>query len=196
MSDKCDSRSSTVTEVFLLAALYLPITDFFSLRFTRLIGTGGLIPIPYYREGDGFLIIYSITQQQTFNRVEKFKHQISRVKDSDNIPVVIVGNKCDKVQEREVSFEEGKALARRMGCEFGKLYKLVYLQARLLERKETTKKYDVPPLRLSTVETSAKSRLNLELAYYTAVRLIRAQRGDAPGNTSSRRRERKRCIIL
>lgn len=46
-----------------------------------------------------------------------------------------------------------------------------------------------------TVETSAKSRQNLELAYYTAVRRIRVQRGEVPGS-SSKRRDRKRCIIL
>jgi GTPase KRas protein len=31
---------------------------------------------------------------------------------------VLVGNKCDKTYEREVSREEGAALARQFGCEF------------------------------------------------------------------------------
>ena len=74
------------------------------------------------REGDGFLIVYSITQHNTFDRVEKFKQQINRVKDSETIPVVIVGNKCDKTLEREVSTEDGKMLARRLGCQFGESY--------------------------------------------------------------------------
>lgn len=118
----------------------------------------------WIREGDAFLIVYSITQQQSFARIGKFKEQINRVKDNAAIPIVIVGNKMDQVAEREVSSEEGKAVARRMGCEF--------------------------------VETSAKSRQNLELAYYTAVRLVRKQRGEVPGHSSSKRRDRKRCIIL
>ncbi|KAK9897814.1 hypothetical protein P389DRAFT_62012 [Cystobasidium minutum MCA 4210] len=119
----------------------------------------------WIREGDAFLIVYSITQQQSFSRIEKFKEQINRVKDSSDIPIVLVGNKTDQAPEREVSSEEGRAMARRMGCEF--------------------------------VETSAKSRQNLELAYYTAVRLIRKQRGEIPGgHATSRKRDRKRCTIL
>jgi GTPase SAR1 family protein len=73
----------------------------------------------WIREGDGFLIVYSITQHNTFDRVERFKQQINRVKDSDDIPVVIVGNKSDKGLDREVTTEDGKALARQMRCEFG-----------------------------------------------------------------------------
>ena len=43
---------------------------------------------------------------------------IRRVKKRDPILMMLVGNKCDKVQEREVSREEGAALARQFGCEF------------------------------------------------------------------------------
>jgi len=119
----------------------------------------------WIREGDGFLIVYSITQRATFERVEKFKYQISRVKDADDVPVVLVGNKADKMQEREVSAAEGQALARRMGCEF--------------------------------VETSAKTRHNLETAYYTAVRMIRRQRGDVPGSILRvKEKKKRRCTIL
>ena len=36
-----------------------------------------------------------------------------------NRPIfVLVGNKCDKSYEREVSKEEGQAMARTFGCEF------------------------------------------------------------------------------
>lgn len=31
---------------------------------------------------------------------------------------MLVGNKCDKTYEREVSKDEGAALARQFGCEF------------------------------------------------------------------------------
>lgn len=92
-----------------------------------------------HREGEGFVLVYSITARATFERIERFRHQIARVKDSDSIPIVLVGNKSDRANEREVGKEEGAALARKLGCEF--------------------------------VETSAKTRSNLEVAYYTVVRL-------------------------
>ncbi|KAK4946281.1 Ras GTPase, partial [Elasticomyces elasticus] len=33
-------------------------------------------------------------------------------------PVMLVGNKCDRVTEREVSTQEGSALAKELGCDF------------------------------------------------------------------------------
>lgn len=84
------------------------------------------------------MLVYSITARSTFERIERFRTQIARVKDSDTVPIVLVGNKVDRANEREVGKEEGAALARRLGCDF--------------------------------VEASAKTRVNLELPYYTLVR--------------------------
>ncbi|CAB4447014.1 unnamed protein product [Rhizophagus irregularis] len=70
------------------------------------------------RDGDGFLLVYSITSRSTFERVERFRDQIVRIKDTDNVPMILVGNECHKITEREVSREEGKNMARRLRCEF------------------------------------------------------------------------------
>ncbi|KAJ3197228.1 Ras GTPase ras2 [Irineochytrium annulatum] len=76
----------------------------------------------WIRDGEGFLLAYSITSRSTFERIERFKDQIERVKDTDGthgtLPIVLVGNKCDKVGEREVSREEGSYLARKLSCDF------------------------------------------------------------------------------
>ncbi|KAK9727864.1 RAS2 protein [Basidiobolus ranarum] len=72
----------------------------------------------WIRDGEGFLVVYSISSRSTFERVERFRDQIIRVKDTERVPVMLVGNKCDKINEREVSKEEGLGLARRLGCEF------------------------------------------------------------------------------
>lgn len=85
------------------------------------------------------MIVYSVTSRPSFDRVEKFRTQVARVKDSDAVPVVLVGNKIDRVHEREVETRHGEQLAQRLGCAF--------------------------------VETSAKTRENLEEAFFTAVRM-------------------------
>ncbi|KAI7871572.1 small GTPase superfamily [Spinellus fusiger] len=72
----------------------------------------------WIRDGEGFLLVYSITSYSTFERVERFRDQIFRVKDVDNVPLMLVGNKCDKVTEREVTREEGCAMAKRLACDF------------------------------------------------------------------------------
>lgn len=71
----------------------------------------------WVREGQGFVLVYSIASRSTFDRLEVFRQSMRRVKRGDPI-FVLVGNKCDKTYEREVSREEGAALARQFGCEF------------------------------------------------------------------------------
>jgi GTPase SAR1 family protein len=59
----------------------------------------------YMRTGEGFLLVYSITSRQSFEEILTFQQQILRVKDKDYFPIIVVGNKCDLENEREVSFE-------------------------------------------------------------------------------------------
>jgi GTPase KRas protein len=68
------------------------------------------------RSGDGFLCVYSVTLRSSFEEVANFRDQILRVKDSDDIPTVIVGNKIDMVADRKVSTEEGQKLAEQMSA--------------------------------------------------------------------------------
>ncbi|KDR73287.1 hypothetical protein GALMADRAFT_251889 [Galerina marginata CBS 339.88] len=69
------------------------------------------------RDGQGFVLIYSISSRFTFDQLERFHQCIRRVR-PENPVFVLVGNKCDKAYEREVSKEEGSALAQQLGCEF------------------------------------------------------------------------------
>jgi len=75
---------------------------------------------------------------------------------------MLVGNKCDKVNEREVSRDEGQALANRLGCKF--------------------------------VESSAKTCVNVEKAYYTVVRMIREQREGPTGGAT--KKKKSKCLIF
>lgn len=72
----------------------------------------------FYREGQGFILVYSIASRQTFERLEVFRQSMLRVKREETPIFLLVGNKADKAQEREVSREEGAELARQFGCVF------------------------------------------------------------------------------
>jgi GTPase KRas len=121
----------------------------------------------WIRDGEGFVLVYSISSRQSFARIERFHRQIQRVKESSQsgspsypgsplsasslgsgsfgpAPVMLVGNKCDRVTEREVSTQEGRALATELGCDF--------------------------------VEASAKNCVNVEKAFYDVVRQLRRQK--------------------
>jgi len=71
----------------------------------------------WVREGQGFILVYSIASRATFDRLEVFRQSMMRVKRQRPI-FMLVGNKADKTYEREVSRDEGAALAREFGCEF------------------------------------------------------------------------------
>merc|ERR1711991_1063768 len=44
--------------------------------------------------------------------------QILRVKDTDNVPMILAGNKCDLNDQRVVSFAQGDNLSKEFGCNF------------------------------------------------------------------------------
>ncbi|KAF8146122.1 small GTPase superfamily [Mycena galopus ATCC 62051] len=71
----------------------------------------------WVREGQGFILVYSVTSRSTFDRLELLHKSLRTVKRGDPI-FMLVGNKADQAYEREVLEEEGAALARRFGCEF------------------------------------------------------------------------------
>lgn len=57
----------------------------------------------YMRGGEGFIICYSVTDRQSFQEAAKFKELIFQVRHTYEIPLVLVGNKIDLEQFRQVS---------------------------------------------------------------------------------------------
>lgn len=72
----------------------------------------------YMRTGEGFLLVYSVTSRTSFDELLTYYQQIQRVKDSDYVPVLIVGNKSDLEEERQVSYEDGLHMAQQMSAPF------------------------------------------------------------------------------
>lgn len=72
----------------------------------------------YMKNGQGFLLAYSITAAATFNDLGDIRDQILRVKDVDRVPMVLVGNKCDLEDDRVVTQEQGAKQATDWGCHF------------------------------------------------------------------------------
>ncbi|KAG8771711.1 Ras GTPase [Serendipita sp. 411] len=68
----------------------------------------------YMRPGEGFLLVYSITDRASFEELEVFYEQVLRVKDKDYFPMVVCGTKCDLEFDRQVPSSEGRALAARL----------------------------------------------------------------------------------
>uniref|UniRef100_A0A8C9YQM1 RAS related n=1 Tax=Sander lucioperca TaxID=283035 RepID=A0A8C9YQM1_SANLU len=66
----------------------------------------------YMRSGEGFLLVFALNDLGSYHEVQKFHTQILRVKDRDDFPMVLVGNKADLEQQRVISREEAQAFTR------------------------------------------------------------------------------------
>jgi small GTP-binding protein len=91
------------------------------------------------------LCVFSLADRASFEEISEFREQIVRVHEEQNAkPIILVGNKCDLTDQRQVSADEGAALARSWGAMY--------------------------------VETSAKTKLNVDQAWFDLVKRIRLDR--------------------
>lgn len=97
-----------------------------------------------------------------------YREQIKRVKDAEEVPMVLVGNKCD-LQAWAVDMNQARDVAKQYGVPF--------------------------------VETSAKTRMGVDDAFYTLVREIRKDKERGKKSKSKRgiggsQNRRFRCELL
>ena len=67
---------------------------------------------------DALILVYSITSRQSFNNLESWIKQLNDFTDLSKKPVIIIGNKSDLNELREVSYEEGQSYAKTHGYNF------------------------------------------------------------------------------
>ena len=72
----------------------------------------------YMRNGDGFVVVYDITNRWSFQNVYDFVYRIRCNRGSENVPILICGNKCDLNATRTVHTHEGMTLAGSLKCKF------------------------------------------------------------------------------
>lgn len=65
----------------------------------------------YFRSGDGFLFVFSITEKESLNTILELREQVLRVKNDDEVPCLMVGNKADLEERRAVLAAEGESQA-------------------------------------------------------------------------------------
>ena len=69
------------------------------------------------KKADGVLLMYDITKRDTFDAISIWIEKIKEER-GDNFPLVLIGNKCDLTEKREISEEEGQKLAENNGFTF------------------------------------------------------------------------------
>jgi len=69
----------------------------------------------YYRDADGAVLVYDVTDGESFEKVKTWVKELRKMV-GKNITLSIVGNKCDRERERQVSAEEGASYAEAVGA--------------------------------------------------------------------------------
>ncbi|KAJ5075794.1 ras-like protein [Anaeramoeba ignava] len=71
----------------------------------------------YMRNGDGFLAVFSIVKKTTFEEIQRIHTLILRTKETDFVPVVLVGNKVD-LENHEITQKDAENLASSWKCPY------------------------------------------------------------------------------
>jgi len=71
----------------------------------------------YYKGSKGALVVYDITQKKTFENIEKWVNDLKAAGDP-KITIILIGNKNDLDDKRQVSKDQGEEKARSFGCAF------------------------------------------------------------------------------
>ena len=71
----------------------------------------------YYKGAKGAFIVYDITRKQSFDSVEKWVNDVTAVADK-KITIILIGNKCDLEDQRQISKEQGEEKANKLEIAF------------------------------------------------------------------------------
>eukprot|EP01106_Pelomyxa_sp_JSP_P006620 TRINITY_DN2068_c0_g3_i1.p1 TRINITY_DN2068_c0_g3~~TRINITY_DN2068_c0_g3_i1.p1 ORF type:complete len:148 (-),score=41.91 TRINITY_DN2068_c0_g3_i1:151-594(-) len=73
----------------------------------------------YFTQGQGFMIVWSVTDRNSFEAAGELRKKILRVKEAGEFPMVFCGNKSDfPAAEHFVSEADAKAFAKSVSCPY------------------------------------------------------------------------------
>ncbi|XP_068205590.1 ras-related protein Rap1-like [Palaemon carinicauda] len=162
--------------------LQLPNGLFHSLE---ILDTSGSHHFPAMRElsirsGRAFIIVCAVNNEQSFYEAQSLWNLIREVKEVDNIPTVLVGNKVDLSMEREVTWDEantfvtenmGNAVYVETSAKYNLNVTLVFKELLVLTfgfGKDEKKERRPSRIRLSLSDLSLTSRRKSSSALSTA----------------------------
>ncbi|XP_078468610.1 ras-related protein Rab-8A-like isoform X1 [Lampetra planeri] len=111
------------------------------------------ITTAYYRGAMGIMLVYDITSEKSFENIKNWIRNIEEHASAD-VQKMVLGNKCDMNDRRQVTKDRGEKLAEDYNIQF--------------------------------METSAKASINVEEAFFTLAREIKAKMDKKmEGNTAA-----------
>lgn len=123
----------------------------------------------YFRSGEGFLCVFSITEQESLAAAHELREQILRVKNDENIPFLLVGNKADLNDRRAVTEEMARDLANQ--------WQVRYVETSAKTRHNVTEVF-------------------MDLLRNIKERRSREQSNETRGGKTKLKKDRRKCFII
>jgi len=71
----------------------------------------------YYRGAHGIIVVYDVTESESFNNIKQWLHEIDRYA-CEGVNRLLVGNKSDLTTKRQVEFSVAKEFSESLGVPF------------------------------------------------------------------------------
>ena len=75
------------------------------------------ISVNTVKNANGIVLMYDITKKKTFDDISVWMKSIKEIKD-DNFPIILIGNKSDLEEQRQVKKEDGEEIAKKYNIDF------------------------------------------------------------------------------
>ena len=69
------------------------------------------------KSADGIILMFDLTKQKTYDEITNWMSNIKDIK-GEEFPMILIGNKCDLDEKREISNEEGNELAKKYNIKY------------------------------------------------------------------------------
>lgn len=133
----------------------------------------------YMKTGQGFLLVFSITSMSSLYELQELREQIRRIKEDDNVPMVLVGNKSDLEDDRAVP----RARAFKLSQEWGGV---PYYEASARRRANVDE----------TFVDLCRQIIHKDRDQRERERELRRPKQQRPGDRRHKRNHKPRCTIL
>lgn len=119
----------------------------------------------YYRSAHGIVLVYDVNDRETFFHVENWLQEVGRYASND-VHKILVGNKCDILDKREVQYETARVYAEKLQFSF--------LESSAKDRTNVDKVFNIMASELinglgETTDSVVEEESNVELGAGKAV---------------------------
>lgn len=158
----------------------------------------------YIKSGKGFLLVYSVTDENSLKELLALRDQVLRIKDSDNVPMVLIGNKSDLEQDRVLSIEDGVKVSQEWGLvpfyETSAMYKTNVDEAfvdvvRQIMRKEAAASAEKKQQKEMAKQTLNQDKEANEISNQKEVHQNRLKQS-LSGNVSNVDKSKSKCCVI